>query len=102
MDSPVVKTTLTEPTVSTRALASDALFVEWDANPRATGYEVLYRKSSEAEYATVDVAASEKSLILADLESNTEYCVRVRALGDGVFWENSPYCAEQTVATKNS
>ena len=90
------------PTVSTRGIASDALCVEWDAVAKATGYVVGYKERSADFFTDVSVAATETRLIVDNLDSDTGYYVRVKALGDGVYWSDSPYSAAQTVKTKDA
>ena len=98
---PVVTTALAAPTISARGISSDALYVEWTSNPRATGYVVSYRERTASEYSTINVAASETGLVLGGLDSDTSYYVRVRAVGDNVFWSSSSYSAAQSVKTKD-
>ena len=100
---PFVKTALAKPTISARGIASDALYVEWDADPRATGYIVSYKeKGSEGAYATINVPASETGLVLSGLAADTNYYVRVKTVGDNVFWSSSTYSTTQTVKTKDA
>ena len=98
----IAKTALDAPTTSARALSSDSIYVEWNANPRATGYTVIYKEKSAAAYTTVNVAAKENSLTIPDLDENSTYYVKVRALADGVFWSNSPYCGTISVKTRDA
>ena len=97
-NSAVVKTALATPTITTTA-TNATITATWDANPRATGYTVIYKTSSDAAYTTVNLPATETSLTITGLSPNTSYYVKARALGEGVFWSNSAYCATTTVKT---
>ena len=100
--TPFVKVDLDAPTVSARGIASDSICVEWEANPRATGYTVAYKEKTADSYTTINVSASETRFVLSDLAADTNYYVKVRALGDGSFWSNSSYGAPKTVKTKDA
>ena len=100
--TPFEKTALAVPTVSTRGISSDALYVEWEANPRATGYIVSYKERTADAYTTVNVPASENGLVLSGLGADATYYVRVKAVGDNVFWSSSVYSAAQSVKTQDA
>ncbi len=100
--TPFVKTQLATPVVSTRGISSDSIYVEWEADPRATGYIVSYKERTADSYSTINVAASERGLVLGGLESDASYHVRVKAVGDNVFWSSSTYSSAQTVKTKDA
>ncbi len=93
---------LDAPTVSTVEIASDAIFVSWEADSDATGYVISYKESWADDFTEVEVSASESSLILEDLDSDTVYCIEVQALGDDVSWADSSHSATQTAKTKDS
>ena len=92
------------PTVSARGIASDALYVEWGEVANAAGYVVSYKERTAASFTEISVGASEKGLTIDSLDADTNYYVRVKALGDGVYWSDSSYAnsTPQTVKTKDA
>ena len=106
--SPVTLVTTTRTAVAPTALAvptltasatSKSILMEWDANPRATGYTVLYKEKTDSSYTSINVKAGESSLNLTGLKPDSTYYVRVRAVGDGEIWTNSAYCGTVVVKT---
>ena len=68
------------------AAAADRLTLKWNAVPDATSYTVAYWKGSasapESEYAyKTDIASTATSQELTNLESNTSYWAKVKAVG---------------------
>lgn len=68
------------------AAAADRLTLKWNAVPDATSYTVAYWKGSasapESEYAyKTGIASTATSQELTNLESNTSYWAKVKAVG---------------------
>ena len=95
-------TKLNTPSISVRGISSDSFYVEWGADPLATGYVVAYKEEAEESYTTIDVSVSETSLVLSGLAADTNYYVKVMALGDGSSWTSSSYCEPQIVKTNDA
>ena len=100
--TPFVSSPLNVPNVTATVSGANSIFVEWNADPRALGYAVIYKAKSDSEYTIVNLAASESSLNLTDLQAETTYYVKARALGDGAYWTNSAYCGTKVVATPSA
>ena len=97
--SALARTALAVPTMDLDRATATSFTVSWSADPRAVGYTVIYKEKSESAYTTVTLPATETSLTINDLAPNSNYYVKVRALGEGVFWTNSAYCATKVVKT---
>ena len=81
---------LDAPTLSSSA-DSTSIIVSWNAVSDAVGYSVSYKLASAANWSNDVDAGTNLSYTIDGLEPNTEYSVRVRAIGDGVDYLDSEY-----------
>ena len=76
-------------------LASDAdytsIAVSWNAVPNAVRYYVSYKLASATEWSDAVNVGTNLSYTINELEQNTQYKVRVRAIGDALDYASSGY-----------
>ena len=77
------------------AKTATTITASWDAVPNANGYLLIWKNQSDASYTNVTLGASTTSYKLTGLDNSATYVWKVLALGDGVDFLNSPYCATQ-------
>ena len=70
----------------------------WNAVSNASGYRLAWRKQTDSAESYVTLNASATSHMLSGLDDGATYCWKVQALGDGVYYADSPYTATRTVA----
>ena len=81
---------------STRITAATTITAAWDAVPNATGYRFIWKNQSDASFSSpIILSASTTSYELTGLDNSATYVWKVLALGDGVSYLNSAYCATQ-------
>ena len=78
---------------------STALVKVTDVSPDAVKWRVRYAESGTTEYTIVDRAVDESTYIISGLDSETEYDIQVRAIGDGVEHSDSDWTDVQTIET---
>ena len=88
---------LDAPTLSYAATPT-TITLSWDAVENAFGYGVSYKLADAEDWSDEIDAGTNLSVTISGLEPNTEYAVRVRALGDGVEFLDSEY-STTSVAT---
>lgn len=81
---------LTKPTVLSKESACDSLILSWKAVLHAKSYQIYYKKSSDSTYVYYGKTSS-TSYELSDLDPETTYNVRIRAVGDSVTYATSDY-----------
>ena len=90
---------LPKPTASVAAEPT-SISVSWDSVPNAMRYTVYYKLASATSWTSAN-AGTNLGYTIPGLESNTEYNVRVKAIGDGLDYESSSYSTTLTVTTPN-
>ena len=65
--------------------------ITWDAVQGAQRYLVQYKASGAAAWTNVSSKITTNSVTLSDLDVDTEYEFRVKAIGDGVSYTNSDF-----------
>ena len=91
---------LAQPTIT--SVTSDLREIElsWKETPNATGYKIVYRKTTEKVFSTTNVEAGATQYTLSRLEPNSSYQIKVVALGDGETTLDSVDTKSKTVKTK--
>ena len=88
-----VKTPLTDPVITVTSGGSSSINVKWDTVPNASGYQIEWSKYA-AFGLFMSTATNATEIIIPDLETNTTYYVRVKALGSENYndsgWSNIP------------
>ena len=79
--------TLATPVLSVADATKTTLTVSWDAVPNADRYSVSYKLPSETNWTNAN-AGTNLSYTIRGLEPNTDYDVRVKAIGDGVDYKS--------------
>ena len=87
----VVQLATPAPTVTAKSTTS--ITASWDAVPDAGGYRFIWKDQTAASYTVVLLDAATTSYRFSGLDSDASYVWKVLALGDGVFYLNSEYCA---------
>ena len=95
---PQPSVTLSAPNLSVSSRVGGTITVGWDSDPSASGYTLIYRKSTDSAYTTLNLGASVTSRTLTGLDASGSYYFKIRAVGDGVNVATSAYCA--TVISK--
>ena len=91
---------LATPSLTVKSRVADAITVGWDAVKGASGYTLLYKQSTDAAYTTLNLGASVVSRKISGLDASGSYYFKLRAVGDGVNYTTSGYCA--TVTSKGA
>ena len=81
---------LTNPTKFTYEIDSESIALTWDAVENADHYMLQYKAEGAEEWTTVKNLA-DPSYEIGGLEANTNYTIRVKAVGDGVNYKNSNF-----------
>ena len=76
--------------------------ISWDAVPNALRYYVSYRLVGDATWSSDVNAGTGLSYAITGLARNTQYYVRVKAIGDGLDYKTSGYSATVLVKTTDS
>ena len=97
---PVGPIPLTKPVVSVAGQTGKAITVSWDAVENAERYSLSYRLASESTWTNVNVG-TKTSYTIGGLEKNSEYDVRLKAVGDGENYK-SVYSDVVPAATDDS
>ena len=92
--------TLPAPTL-TVAAATDSLTPSWNVVSNAVRYSVSYKSASDSTWKNVNVGAN-LSYTIEGLDTNAEYDVRIRSIGDGIDYKNSGYSATVRAATEST
>ena len=87
---------LSTPSLTVKARSGGVITVGWDAVSGASGYTLLYRKSTDADYTTLNLGASVVSRKISGLDASGTYYFKVRAVGDGANYSTSGYCGTVT------
>ena len=88
---------LETPILTVAAVGSTSLTIDWNELPNAARYSFSYKPASETAWTNVNVG-TKLSYTVGGLDLNTEYDVRVKAIGDGVSYK-SVYSAIVRVET---
>ncbi len=74
-----------------------SISVDWDAVANATGYELIYKKSTDSTYTSIGLSAAQTGYLLTGLSESTTYQWSVRALGDWDVYLTSDYATARSV-----
>ncbi len=77
--------------LSASAVATDAIAVSWNAVENASGYEMAWKLAGSSQWQTQKTA--NLSLTLDGLATGDVIQLKVRALGDGIFYNDSDFSA---------
>ena len=83
------KQTLGDLTLTQTGVTGNSLDFEWTAVENASGYKVMYKAVGEAEYTTLTLDATTVSI--TGLKPESQYYVKVCALGDGIDYRPSSF-----------
>ena len=86
---------LDAPTPAVVAKTATTITASWDVVPNASGYRFIWKNQSDSSYTTVTLDASATSYKMTGLDVSATYIWKVLAIGDGLFYLNSDYCATQ-------
>ena len=75
---------------------TSSITATWTAIPHATGYTVAY-KTGGGSY--TEVSVNDTTYTLSNLASGATYTFKVKAVGDGDDYVDSPYCSERSATT---
>ncbi|MBR0225089.1 MAG: fibronectin type III domain-containing protein, partial [Thermoguttaceae bacterium] len=95
----VVTTPLDAPTWKTTSSTDSSITVAWNAVANASGYVVEYKGENNSTF-TAAPKTTATTFTIPNLASDTTYKLRVRAIGDGVNYSDSPYSTVKAVKTK--
>ena len=93
--TPDAPTQLAAPVPSVAAKTATSITATWNAVPNAIGYRFIWKNQSDASYAVDYLNAATTSYTFTELDNGAVYVWKVLALGDGVSYLNSEYCATQ-------
>ena len=97
---PTVPVELDAPTITSTDAAKTSITITWDAVPNASKYAVYWRLASgEWNLGAKSVQLPNTSYTIPNLTAGTTYEIRMRAIGDGVYYKSSKYSATVTVTT---
>ena len=87
--------TLSTPVASVSSKTTNSITLTWRGVSNASGYDLIYKEKSQptSSYVHVNLASSATSYKIMGLDSASTYYIKVRALGDGVNYLTSDYCA---------
>ena len=91
---------LAQPTITSATSDLREIELAWIETPNATGYKIVYRKTTEKVFSTTSVEAGATQYTLSRLEPNSSYQIKVVALGDGETTLDSVDTKSKTVKTK--
>ena len=96
----VALTTLAQPKIATSASTTKAISITWNGVPNSTGYEVLYRKSTDKTFTVCqNVDQIGLKADITNLDPGSSYYVKVVAKGDGEFTKDSSDKSSKTIKT---
>ena len=90
--------TLVQPTVTVGATTTHTINFSWNASDGAVNYDVLYRKSTDKAFTTVENVA-ETNMTLTNLDAGASYVVKVIANGDYNTTQDSAATKTKTIKT---
>lgn len=90
--------TLVQPTVTVGATTTHTINFSWNASDGAVNYDVLYRKSTDKAFTTVENVA-ETNMTLTNLDAGASYVVKVVANGDYNTTQDSAATKTKTIKT---
>ena len=91
---------LAQPTITSATSDLREIELAWKETPNATGYKIVYRKTTEKVFSTANVEAGATQYTLSRLEPNSSYQIKVVAIGDGETTLDSVDTKSKTVKTK--
>ena len=93
-------TPLASPAPYSATVTRRTIFISWNAVPNTERYSVSYKVASETTWKNVD-AGTNTQYMIKGLEPNTEYDLRIKAVGDGVNYK-SVYSKTVGVTTRET
>ena len=94
--TPTEQVYLAAPVPFVAAKTATSITAAWEAVPNASGYHFVWKNQQDASFCNpILLDASTTSYQLEGLDNNAVYVWKVYALGDGVVYLNSDYCATQ-------
>ncbi len=96
----VTQRTLATPVVALTNADESSLAFAWEPIDAAIGYKVMYKAAADAAYTTLELEAT-PSVTLTGLQMDTNYSVKVCALGDGDDFKSSAYSTLTAYRTIN-
>ena len=79
--------------------SASAITIEWSPVEDVSGYTLLWKESSAAQYTSVPLDASATSFQATGLSEGLNYWFKVRSVGDGVNTTTSAYSSTLVVKT---
>ncbi len=75
------------------AKTATTITASWNPVPNATGYQFAWKNETDSAYKTVNLGANVTSYRITRLVTSATYSWKALALGDGVNYLDSDYCA---------
>ena len=82
---------LDAPNATQAATSATSITVSWNAVANASGYKLLYKKSTDTAYSTISFGASVTKYQLTGLVAGASYDLKMMTVGDGFNYSNSAY-----------